>query len=455
MRFLSIDVGTSAVKAAVVDSEGRVLSHTTAPYPLIARPGGHREVDPGELWSAIYRACAGLDETARLTVEILAYDTFSPSPVLLKRDGSLSYPNIITHLDRRSLDQAAFIDRVLGNERYLSIAGCLPFAGGTGAMTFSWLRQNEPHLLAASFRIGHLPTYIHHRLTGEWVVDLVNASMSGLYETTTQGDWSKEVVQALDLPERLLSPIVDPGVTLGALRADEAYRLGVRAGIPVAVGTNDVASAHCGAGNFSPGEMINTAGSSDMISILTDNPVTSRGYYLRNAAIRGQWQIYATTTGGFALDWFFDQFCRDMSRPEFDAEFVPRALREHAEEGDVAFDPYLTGDRQSLESRTGAWRGLTLLSTREEMLSAMLRSTNRVLGGVISEARRSMRTAEVVKLTGGLTGRHFVTLKEREFQGLTLEVVKDCPLRGNVTLARRQLGLGPLQPESAAHGGGG
>jgi xylulokinase len=95
----------------------------------------------------------------------------------------------------------------------------------------------------------------------------------------------------------------------GTLQKDMADALGVREGIPVAVGTNDMASAQAGAGNFEPGCIMDTAGSSDMVSILTDQPVVHPRYYLRNSAIPGLWQIYATTAGGFALDWFYGQFC--------------------------------------------------------------------------------------------------------------------------------------------------
>lgn len=439
MHFLSIDFGTSAVKMAVLDEHLAVRQTATAPYPYILLPGEKVELDPEQLWAACYRACGELDPALRATVEVVCYDTFSPSPVLVRGDGTLAYPNVITHMDRRSRAQSEHIDRVVGNDRYREIAGILPFAGGAGAMTFIWLRQNAPEHLDAAARIGHLPTYVHHRLTGEWTVDLVNASMSGLYETTTQGGWSAELLDAFDLDPRLLGEIHDPGVPLGALRAEEADRLGLRAGIPVAVGTNDMAAAQSGAGNERAGAVMNTAGSSDMVSILTDRPVTSPNYYLRNAALPGLWQIYATTAGGFALDWFREQFCRDLTPEEFYGSFLGDALESWKDDGEVGFAPYLTGDRQSLEKRTGAFTGLTLAATREEMLAAVLKSMNRVLAATLVEAAQVVELEPVIKLTGGMSDPRFVALKEREIPGFGFEVVDDCSVRGNVVLARRHL----------------
>ena len=439
MLFLSIDVGTSAVKLCVVDHDRRVLAAGTAAYPYILLPGEKVEIDPEVLFASIYRAATLLPEDLRRAIDIVCYDTFSPSPVFLREDGGFAYPNVITHLDRRSRDQSRRVDDVVGKDRYLEVAGIYPFTGGAGLMTVLWMQEHEPGCLDETARIGHLSTFVHHRLTGRWTVDLVNASMLGVYETTTQAGWSVELLDAFALRPEWFGEIHDPGTLLGTLTAAEAGRLGVPAGVPVAVGTNDMASAQVGAGNTTSGSIMNTAGSSDMVSILTDVPAPDPRYYLRNAALPGLWQIYATTAGGFALDWFHREFCREMSIQTFYEEYLPECLARYPEVEEVAFDPYLTGDRQSLERRTGAWRGLTLAATREEMLVTVLRAMNRVLYEVIRGAASLVEVDRVIKLTGGLSGPAFVRLKEAEMPGFTFEVVDDCPVLGNVALAQRHL----------------
>ncbi|HZL04692.1 MAG TPA: FGGY family carbohydrate kinase [Coriobacteriia bacterium] len=436
MKYLSIDFGTSSVKMQILDDELAVLATGKADYPYILLAGEKVEIDPKVLFEATYAACQELPEKLRAEVGMLCYDTFSPSPVFLRADGSLAYPNIITHMDRRSRAQCDHIDQVVGRDRYLSIAGIYPFAGGAGIMTVLWMQANAPEVLAETARIGHLTTYVHHHLTGEWMVDLVNASMLGLYETTTQGGWSAELLDAFGLDPAWFGEIRNPGTVLGTLREAEAALLGVPAGIPVAVGTNDMAAAQVGAGNVTAGRVMNTAGSSDMVSILTDQPRTSPHYYLRNSAIPGLWQIYATTAGGFAVDWFYKQFCPEMSEVAFYRDYLPACLERFQTDGEVTFDPYLTGDRQSLEKRSGAWHGLTLTATRDEMLAALLKSMNRVLADVIELARASVDFEPVIKLTGGLSSPWYIALKEREIPGFTFEVVDNCSILGNVALAQ-------------------
>lgn len=77
-------------------------------------------------------------------------------------------------------------------------------------MTYIWFLQNEPEVYKTAYRVGHLPTYIHKQLTGEWMVDLVNASMMGLYETTTQRGWSDELIHAFGLERSLLVRSIIP-----------------------------------------------------------------------------------------------------------------------------------------------------------------------------------------------------------------------------------------------------
>jgi xylulokinase len=435
--FLSIDVGTSAVKTSVVDSTGRELQWASTEYSHIRMPGDRVEIEPSTLLTAIETAVRQLDEPLRRGVDQIVFDTFSPSLVVMQSSGQLAYPRIITHLDRRSREQSHDVLERLGAERFLQITGFLPFVGGSGLLSLLWLLKHEPETLRDTYRVGHLTTYLHHLLTGEWTTDPVNASMFGAYETTTGRGWSTEILETFDLNAAWFPDVREPGTSLGTLRRGIADTLGLRAGTPVAVGTNDMAAAHLGAGNDRAGQSMNTAGSSEMISVLTDHPVPSPHYYLRCAATPGLWQIYATTAGGFALDWFHAQFAREMSRKAFFDEIVPQALSEHLDDDTIIFHPYLTGDRQSLERRTGQWDGLTLSSTREGMLGAMMKAMVGVLSGTLSRAGEVVALDPVIKVSGGMSSVAYLSVKQALMPNFSFEQVQNCSVLGNVALAQR------------------
>lgn len=435
MLFLSVDFGTSAVKMSIVDENLKTLGWAKGAYHYVLLPGEKVELKEADLMDAFYQAAAKLDPEQMKKVELLCYDTFSPSPVFMDRAGNLTYPNIITHMDRRSRAQTKFIDETFGRDAYMNISGIYPSPGGCSAMTMIWFLQNEPAVYKNIYRIGHLPTYIHRKLTGEWMVDLVNASMMGVYETTSQSGWSQTLLKEFKLDPDWFGEICNPGTIRGQLLPEIAEKIGVKAGIPVSIGTNDVAASQMGAGNKSAGCIMNTAGSSDMVSILTDKPVVDPNYYLRNAALPGLWQIYATTCGGFGVDWFYEQFCQEMTKEEYYA-YLGQAVENHMTENSIQFDPYLTGDRQSLGKKTGAWHGLTLEATREQMLAALLESIQDVLYETILRAGKVTKLQNVIKISGGMTTGPYLKLKSSKFTGFSLEVVDDCPILGNVELAK-------------------
>jgi len=341
-------------------------------------------------------------------------------------------------MDRRSREQSKYIDKFFGKDKYMKISGIYPFPGGCSAMTFLWFQKNEPQILKKSYRVGHLTTYIHKKLTGEWMVDFVNASMMGMYNTVNQSGWSRELIKGFGLREDLFGEIYTPGKQLGTLLPDMARKLHLKAGIPVAVGTNDVASAQVGADNFRSGDIMNTTGSSEMVSILTDKAVVDPEYYLRNSALPGLWQIYATTAGGFAVDWFYDQFCREMSKEEF-YDYVAMSIKTCQKGNDISFDPYLTGDRQSLRKKRAQIHGLTLSATREQILYAMLKSMQGVLNKAITKAGNIVELSKVIKISGGMANDTYLSLKRLEIPGFEFVIVDDCPIKGNMKLVKHYL----------------
>ena len=452
MLFLAVDFGTSAVKMSLIDETLHIHGVSSGKYDYVTYPGEKNELKEEDLIGAFYNAAKGLDGDLLKKIEMIVYDTFSPSPVFLDRDGKLVYKNIITHMDRRSRAQTQYISDSFGNDRYRNISGIYPFPGGCSAMTFLWFKQNMPEVLEQTYAVGHLPTYIYHWLTGEFMVDFVNASMMGMYETTTQGTWSAELIREFGFRPEIFRDIYNPGEVHGKLVKEVADRLGVPEGIPVAVGTNDVATAQMGAGNDKAGGIMNTTGSSEMVSILVDKALIDPDnyhYYLRNAALPGLWQIYVTTCGGFGLNWFRKEFCAEMTEDEFYA-YEADEIRKYIQKGDnngITFDPYLTGDRQDLPKKTAGWHGLDLNAapTRGQMLVALLWSIQDVMVGAMQKAQEICRLDPVVKIAGGMSkSEPYREMKMHAYQalgmeGLKLQYVENCETLGCVQLAKHYM----------------
>ena len=433
MKILAIDIGTSSVKAALLDAAYNILSTAKAEYKIHTTNIDWVELNADEVMGAITGAVKSLPDAG--DIGLICFDNFSPSMLLMDENGDALHP-ILTHLDRRSKKQTQDILAKFGKDRFLEITGIQPFTGGASVTSALWLMENRKDEWRAAARVGHINTYVYKQFTGVWAIDPVNASQTGMYETIAEGGWSGEICGVLGIPEDKLPEVMLAGTIAGGLTQKYAKLTGIPEGTPVALGTNDAAAAQIGAGNRKSGGILNISGSSDMVTILTDKPIVNYKYYTRAFCIPGLWQYYVTTAGGFAVDWFREQFCRDLSAREFfDVEFEDAAQICTDANLTVQFTQYLAGDRQSLEPKQASFTGLTLDATRRQMLAALLLSINEPMWDLLNECETIMELDSTIKLTGGMLSPAFNSLKSRLFPNYTFEVYDDCPLIGSARLA--------------------
>jgi sugar (pentulose or hexulose) kinase len=428
-----MDLGTSSIKFSILDEKYDILKTAKAPYQIRVYNGDWAEMDGGTVIKTMIQGITSFD-CSLSDIDLITFDNFSPSMIFMDESGNPLYP-ILTHLDRRSKKQTQDILSTMGKDRFQAITGIQPFTGGASVTSAMWIKENENAVFQRAARLGHLNTFIYKKLTGLWYTDPVNASMTGMYETISGKGWSGEICDTFDIPQRLLPEIKNAGFVGGGLTKEMAALCGLKQGIPVALGSNDAASAQIGAGNTRSGAILNISGSSEMVSILSDNPRIDDRYYLRCSATPGLWQIYATTAGGFALDWFRSEFYRDMDQNEFFKQELPRVVERYLDTSRVDFLPYITGDRQSLTPKMAGFSGITLETKREDFLTAILLGIHKPIKNVIEICQSFMTLDNTIKLTGGMIDAAFLRVKEKVFPGYQFEIITDCPVIGSACLA--------------------
>ncbi len=431
MNILSMDFGTSSLKLAVLDDYSNIIESVKENYDLYIPTANQIEIKAEDIINAMLSALKKLTTDLK-SIDGLCYDTFSPSVVFMDEDGIPYYP-IITHLDRRSINESNFICKHFGTNSFHNLTGTLPFPGGTSITSIFWVNNNLKNIFNSAYKIGHLNTFIHKYLTGLWGIDTVNASMTGIYNTIKNDNWSDELLKMIDLSEDKLPDIKKPGESFGNLNNQEIISLGIKKGIPVCMGTNDIAAAQIGADNNSAGDILQVSGSSDMISILTDKPVTNQSYYLRCSANENLWQIFAITSSGFALEWIRKELFREIDIDFFYSENIMNALKTGP--NNVIYHPYISGDRQSLEVKKGIFEGIELNTTRENMLAALIIGFHVPIITTLKTAENFIKLNKNLKCTGGLTkNENIINYKKNVFNNYDIQVVDECPLIGNAKL---------------------
>lgn len=350
MILLGLDLGTSAVKALLVDAAGRTVAEAGVPCAVDRPRPGWVEADPARWWAAVVAAVGQLPAAARAAVGAVGLSGQMHGAVLVDEAGAPVRPAILW-LDGRAAEVLA---------RYPALAadrtGNAPAAGMTGP-TLLWLKEREPEALRAARFVLLAKDFLRLRLTGEAATDPTDAS--GTVLAGRDGGWDAAVVEALALPPALLPPVRRSAEVAGTLGAEAAAELGLPAGVPVATGAGDTLAAALATGLLEEGAaQLSIGTSAQVVAARRAWPGFSpRLNVFHAAAPEGfpAWcRLAAMLNGGLAIDW-----ARATLGLGWEEAFA-RAFAPGAERSEAVFLPYLTGERTPWTDPhvRGAWAGL-------------------------------------------------------------------------------------------------
>ncbi len=424
MQILALDVGTSSVKAAVLDAAAPRLAGPVAhvPYELDAPTPDAAEVPAQRLWEAVAKA-ARQATLRRPAVEAVGLSCLTPALVLLDRNHR-PIANIWTHLDRRARGAARQTWQAVGAE-FLRTVGNRPLPGGISAVCYRQQLETDPYLTHKVRHYLHVNGWLALHLTGTAAFDPANASFSGLYNTMTDRKWSQRWCDYFEADVAWLPPVVDGGATVGTVRAAVATELGVPAGVPLKLGTADTSSAMLAAG-MRPGDLLHSVGTTQVLAALAPQPRPAPERLIHLLGV-GEGYIHVThnPVGGAALEWLHRLCFRDQAAAEFYEKTIPEALGHKTR---VTLDPpYLGGDRLEIEAHRAAFRDLTVTTDRLELLAAVLEAMVQQHRKAVAHLGLGERFGRVF-LTGG--GAEVVRRLLPEYAGAEVRELEEGSLLG-------------------------
>ena len=453
MTLLGIDVGSSSVKTALL-RDGRVVGKITRAYFPTRYDGPRVDVDPSVILKAVRDSVAELGAAAR-RADAVTLAVMSPAWVAMDSSGKALTP-VVTHQDRRSVEIAKSLEQRVGKARHLQLAGNRPFPGGIASTTWAWFLANEPRLMRRVDLAGQFNTYLHRQMTGSRVTDPSNASFTGLYDTVGQSGWSEELCGAVGVGASQLPEVLQANEVGGRLTRAAATRFGLTQGTPVTVGMVDTSSAMLLAGT-EPGQLLNVCGSTDVLALCTDKPRPHEKLLTRALGVGDRWMSVSTiAAGASSIYWMKREFFADWSMPKFQKAIREIGLRprnsrprkrarestknqETPPEQSVSFEPYLAGERTSIEQRRAAFTGLTLATTREKMLEAVIESLVRASADRLALLEvNDVKIRRRVVVSGGSQDR-LDEIFHRDWPGRwTFRAEDEATLRGLALLAPKE-----------------
>jgi xylulokinase len=335
--YMGIDIGTSAVKAVVVDASGAVAGHAGAPLSVSRPQPLWSEQDPADWWSAANIAVNGLDLKVRKAVRAIGLSGQMHGATLLGRNHRALRPAILWN-DGRSAAQCSELERAF--EGMLKITGNRAMPGFT-APKLLWVRKHEPEIFAQTATVLLPKDYVRLRMTGDLASDMSD-SAGTLWLDVAQRRWSEAMLAATGLGPDNMPSLFEGNEITGALRAELAEAWGMQR-VPVAAGGGDNAAGAIGVGVVRPGEAFLSLGTSGVLFLANDGyrPNPQGGVHTFCHAVPKHWhQMSVILSAASCVDWA----ARLCGLEDAGALFGLAEARNRPADGEI-FLPYLSGER--------------------------------------------------------------------------------------------------------------
>jgi xylulokinase len=273
MYLLGYDVGSSSVKASVIDTEtGRSIASAFNPkqeMKISADKSGWAEQNPETWWSNLKLSTNEVLQVADIDVaniKAIGISYQMHGLVLIDKNLELLRSSIIW-CDSRAVDIGEMALGQLGKDRCL--AHLLNSPGNFTASKLRWVIENEPEIFEKTYKMMLPGDYIAMKLTGE-----VNTTISGLSEGIfwdfNENTLASFLLDHYQIPEHMIPDIVPTFSEQGRLTASVAEELGLLKGTPVSYRAGDQPNNAFSLNVLNPGEIAATAGTSGVVYGVSD-----------------------------------------------------------------------------------------------------------------------------------------------------------------------------------------
>lgn len=310
MYIGGLDVGTTGCKLSVYDDGGTFICDSYREYEANRKNGEH-EIDAEAIFSAV---CEVLQDTAgRYPLAAVGVTSFGETFVALDSEDRVLLPSML-YTDPRGQEACQALCEALGEERITDIAGVKPHSMYS-LPKIMWIRENLPHVYARIKHVMLMEDYIVYKLCGAVQIDYSLAARTMAFDIRNKC-WSREILEAADVDESLLSRPVPTGSVAGAIRGELAETLNISKDIRIVSGAHDQVATAVGAGVLHAGEAVDGSGTVECVvpvfdSIPENKALYDEGYSVVPYVFDGTYVCYALSfTGGATLKWFRDHFAQ-------------------------------------------------------------------------------------------------------------------------------------------------
>ena len=400
--ILSVDIGTSGVKAIIFDRAGRMVSSARRSYPMLTPAPDWAEQDPDVVLAAVldvmgeaYRNRPGGRPVAAVSFSSQWYSIMPIGP-----DGRPK-SRYLTWSDRRA---ASVADRLRSSSTAAELyraTGC-PLDAIYPLSKIAWFREQG----TTAARYISIKEYVFHHLFGEYAVDWGLAAATGLLDIR-KAVWNDTALAAAGISAAQLSPLVPPRTTWTQWTTDALARTGIPQGTPCVFGGGDGALASVGVGALGKGVAAVNVGTSAAARALVTEPFSDPGRRLWTYLVdEGWWVVGGIVSSGAVVSDWFARILGSAAGSESAAELNTLVEAVPAGAEGLLFLPYLSGEQCPVwdPRTTGAFFGLTHGHGRGHFARAVYEGITMSIARIVDALSEAFAPVHEVRVTGGLAG---------------------------------------------------
>lgn len=461
--LLSIDIGTTNIKAAVFGEDGKIYSQSLVEVNVYSDPSGAATQDLEEIYNATLEAARRAVRLSgkRREIGVIVFSSQMHGAAILSRDLRPLTP-LFTYLDTRPYRYAEYIEREYGRKIY-DETGCPPLFIYPLAKIL-WLKDVYEKInwgeavLAISAK-----DYVISKFTGEYLVDLSTASGSQLLDIRRL-KWSNLALGIAEIGEESLPQLIEGEKTPMEISPEASGILGVKPDTSVLVGVSDAASHNFGVGLCSRDKLALNIGTSAAVRVASNTPITdSRGmrFFCYYAGFQ-KWLVGgAINNAGLVLRWYRDNLGGiEKAASEILGENVYEIISREAElaepvPGGLLFLPFISGERFPIRDPNirGVIYGLNLSHGKREIIRAAMEGVAFTLRWIYEAMQEEGIDVGNIRASGG-------GAKHRVWRGIIADVFnlpvtyiryENASLLGGAIVALRALGHYSSLEEAIEH----
>ena len=401
---LAIDLGTSSVKALVVNQRGEIIGRGSATYPTHHPAPGFDEQEVDDWLEATITATSAARRFAR-DIEIHAVSvTGQMHGTVLFDAHNRPLGRAIVWSDLRVADDLEALEQALPADLRSRIGG--PVATGYQIASLHWLRRHRPRVWSEIGKVLLPKDALVMLLTGVAATDPSDAVSTGLFDAR-RGQWDDAILEALEVNPAWLPSILPGGTPIGPLAPAASEALGLTTGIPVIVAGGDapVAAVATGATSERSALVVLSTGAQILRPTSTYEPDPGGRWHTWPSAVPGGdgdngWnRVGAVLNSGRAVNWIHGL----IGGTGTVRELIDTAAAAPVGADGLLFLPYLAGERSPIldPHARGAFIGLTDRHGPAHLMRAVLEGVTLSIADAMDHFSREETPPAMIHLGGG------------------------------------------------------